>query len=72
MRYFDKRWIIGRTIVAVDLNPTAAGGDRPWKIHDPVFTLDNGAELVFVVEEGEYEYGVTPIVRNRPKGRRRT
>lgn len=59
--------LVGRTIVAVDL--------RPWKDeagthHNPRFVLDNGAVLLFVVEETDSGdgYGVFPAY-HRPRSR---
>jgi len=60
------RDIIGRKIVIVRLNRFATGrstgrGGKAWSF-DPVFILDNGGQIRFVVDETEIgEYGVTPL-----------
>lgn len=56
----NKRWLIGRTIVDVELNPFSDG--RGSIAHDPVITLDNGAKLAFQTEEtDDLDYGVNII-----------
>lgn len=60
---FNPKWIIGRTIVACEMNPQPArdyGSGSPETIfHTPVITLDNGATLMFDAEETDFNvYGV--------------
>lgn len=53
--------LVGRTIVAVDLDADWAGeGHSRVLMHDPTITLDDGSRLRFVVEEAPDggEYGV--------------
>lgn len=63
-----KRRVVGRKIVDVRLNRFSAGGGRGWS-YDPVFVLDNGAEISFVVDEIESasDYGVTPHITTPTK-----
>ena len=68
--------LVGRTIVAVELNATwetDIGSHTRVKMHDPTITLDDGSRLRFVVEEHPSGdgYGVHPV-HVRPKGRRRS
>lgn len=58
------RWLLGRTIVAVDLRPFDSG--RGYVTYDPHITLDDGSEISLVVDETEDEYGVR-ILRHPPK-----
>lgn len=56
-----KRFLVGRTIVAVALQPFDTGrctkGDVSF---DPVFTLDDGSRVWFRVDETEGDgYGIT-------------
>ena len=62
---FDKRRVIGRKIVDVDLRPFQSDPRYPAeRAHDVIFTLDNGAQISFVVEETEVgEYGICPCYR---------
>lgn len=64
MSGFNPRWIIGRTIVGVELH-TFNGREAGYEAaHRPEITLDNGAKLFFLGEETDYgEYGVTLIYR---------
>lgn len=65
--YLNPKWIVGRTIVRVDLNaarvPDGAKGTR--MLHNPVIHLDNGASIVFMTEEDPEggDYGVAIIYR---------
>jgi hypothetical protein len=74
------RYLVGRTIAAVELHPFETGRYRAQGTSfAPVITLDDGTELRFLVQETEgSEYGVeiirsqrkpVPIIRH-PKGRR--
>jgi hypothetical protein len=66
MAGFNPKWIIGRTITAVDMRPFRKLEDNRIA-HDPVFTLDNGARIFFVTEEtGGSEYG-TSVCYTPPK-----
>lgn len=62
---FNPKWIIGRKIVAVDMNPFEAAPETPSAnrtVFDPVFTLDNGARVKFLTTETEVgEYGIDVI-----------
>lgn len=64
------RDLIGRTIVAVDMQKFHTGRkDRPFSFK-PVFTLDNGKMLTFGVDETEVgEYGIDITVWSRKKKR---
>jgi len=59
------RLLVGRTIVAVDLQSSR---DSSGVLHhEPRITLDNGAVIVFHVSEDSDggEYGVTPLYCKR-------
>ena len=60
MSRFDKRRVIGRKIVAVEMNPFPDGHGRTT--YDPTFILDNGAKLYFITHELENAngYGIDP------------
>jgi hypothetical protein len=63
---FNPKWIIGRTIVAVDMKPFSDG--RGGTVHDPAFTLDNGAKVSFITEETyDRDYGVNILYLPPPK-----
>lgn len=64
------RYLVGRTIVAVDLRPFESGRHRRLHVTtDPVFTLDDGSRLRFFVCETEgTEYGVELIRDSRKDG----
>jgi hypothetical protein len=51
--------LIGRTIVAVDLQRVDNG--RGGFVDDPRITFDDGSTLEFLVQEGEHVYGVRLI-----------
>lgn len=60
------RLLVGRTIVAFDARPFDDVSERGKKIktcYDPIFTLDSGARVTFMVDEtnsGDV-YGVKPL-----------
>ena len=59
-------WLKGRKIAALELNPAPNG--RGGVAYDPVFVLDNGAEVSFLVQETDTgEYGVEPGYRKKPR-----
>lgn len=65
-RGFNPKWILGRTIVAVEMNPRLGRNGGTQMAHDPVIRLDNGATLQFHVEEtDDLMYGVD-ILYNKP------
>jgi hypothetical protein len=51
MKTLQPRWIIGRTITNVMMNPRPNG--RGGTAYSPVITLDNNAKLYFQVDETE-------------------
>jgi hypothetical protein len=60
-----KRFLVGRTITAVDLNPFPDG--RGGNAFDPVFTLDDGSKVSFETTETESQtYGIR--IERRPGG----
>lgn len=69
MSGLNPKWLIGRTIVAVEMNAYRAREspvDRTLA-HQPVITLDNGARLLFITDETDFgEYGTT-IVYAKPR-----
>lgn len=58
MSRFNPKWIIGRTIVACEMNPFDSGDGHMSVAHNPVITLDNGARLKFMAEEAADGYGI--------------
>ena len=59
------RWLIGRTIVAIRWRPFHNDHLR-CVTYDPIFVLDNGAELAFMAIETSDEYGVDVVYRRKP------
>lgn len=61
---FNPKWLIGRTVVSVEMNPYRAR-DAPQDrsiAYNPVITLDNGAQIRFVAQETDgSEYGVAIV-----------
>ena len=56
MANLNPRWLIGRKIVKVEMQPFQARpneGRLSPVAHDPVIWLDNGAHLTFTTEETE-------------------
>jgi hypothetical protein len=54
--------VVGRTITKVVLNRFSDG--RGGYTYNPVFSLDNGTQIAFVVDETESTvYGITPLLR---------
>lgn len=74
MARFNPKWIIGRTIVGVDMRRFSTGRTSYGTVaHDPVITFDNGAVIYFTTEEteiGEYGTAIT-YVPPPPKKRRK-
>lgn len=61
---FRSRDVIGKRIVRVKLNRFSTG--RTGWTFNPVFVLEDGSELCFVVDETEVDcYGITPVLRKR-------
>ncbi len=67
MTGFRSRDVIGRKIIAVNLNRFPSGNGT-WSF-DPEFTLDDGSVLCFSVSEVEDAscYGIDPIVRKKKR-----
>lgn len=68
----NARLLVGRTIVAVELNASDDVSDSGQKIktvYDPTFILDNGARVFFVVQETEHgsSYGIEPRYQRKAK-----
>jgi hypothetical protein len=65
-------WIIGRRIIAVELNSFPARPDDKNSplAHQPVIHLDNGARLDFTTEETECGVYGTAINYRKPQGGR--
>lgn len=70
----NPRWLLGRTIIAVDMRPfdSAANGAGKGPIaHDPEIALDNGARLRFQAEETDLgTYGVQIVYIPAPRRKR--
>jgi hypothetical protein len=68
MTYFIPRWVEGRRIVKVELRSQK---DENGTHHDPVFILDNGARVTFLVTESNTGgfYGVQPIYAKPEKSK---
>ncbi len=66
------RLLVGRKIVAVDLRPEddcSVDGKKLGVYYQPIFTLDNGARVTFLVQEIDCgaEYGVMPRYHKKEK-----
>lgn len=66
------RLLVGRKIVAVDLQPfddLDSAGKKIKTSYEPRITLDNGAVLSFVVDEIDCGdgYGVVPMYHSKPR-----
>jgi hypothetical protein len=66
-QHFNPRWIVGKTVERVAMNPFEAGECRNFKAHDPRIYFTDGSSIAFVTEETEgSEYG-TAIVYSKAK-----
>lgn len=66
------RLLVGRTIVAVDLQPfddCDSAGRKVKTCYDPRLVLDNGARVTFMVDEIDCGdgYGVRPLYHPKVK-----
>jgi len=69
-RNINPKWLIGRTIVAVDMRPFDSRMDNKTA-YDPLITLDNGAQLTFTTQETDTgEYGTAISYHPKPKRRK--
>lgn len=60
-----KRYLRGRTIVAVEMNPAPTGNPESPHTSDPVFRFDDGSSIRFEVAEMEDgDHGID-VVRER-------
>jgi hypothetical protein len=60
------RWILGKRIVEVNMNPFPDG--MGGTTHNPVFTLEDGSQVRFAVQETEVgEYGIELVYRKKPR-----
>lgn len=60
---FQARWIVGKTVAKVEMNPTDDG--RGHKAHNPVITFTDGSKITFVTQETERgEYGTAVVYHN--------
>jgi hypothetical protein len=60
---FDPKWIVGKTIARVEMNPFDAGGGR-GTAHDPAIYFTDGTRITFMAQELEEDgYGVAIIYR---------
>lgn len=68
MSAFHTRWVVGKTIARVEMNPFNAGGQgRGTTAHDPEIFFTDGSSIRFITEETETgEYG-TEIVYRKPR-----
>lgn len=65
MPNLNPRWIIGKTVALVALNPFDDG--KGGTAHDPRIIFTDGSSIAFTTEETEVgEYG-TSIVYRRPR-----
>lgn len=56
---FNPRWIIGKTVAAVEMRPFDADDHTRRKAHDPKIIFTDGSSITFNTEETERgEYGV--------------
>lgn len=64
MKGFNPRWIVGKTIAAVDMRPFET---ESRKAHDPIITFTDGSQIQFLTEETGYDYGTDIVYRKRPR-----
>lgn len=71
MKKFNPAWIVGKTVAAVDMNPTQGHGLGIGTLHHPVITFTDGSSIKMGAVEGEDEDGVSisyTIYRDKRKG----
>ena len=57
---FNPRWIVGKTVARVDMNPWDSGKGN--QAHSPVIHFTDGSSIRFVTEETEIgEYGTAVV-----------
>jgi len=73
MSGFNPKWIIGKTVVSVDMRPFDKGDEFPdhQKAYDPLIYFSDGSYITFTTDEtGTGEYGLHinyhKANRNRP------
>jgi hypothetical protein len=60
MSGFNRKWVIGKTIAAVEMNAFDDG--KRGKAFDPLFIFTDGSSMRVVTQETETgEYGVEPV-----------
>lgn len=59
MSNFNPKWIVGKTVAAVDMRLFEMSQEfHGKKAHDPVITFTDGSSITFITEEtGTGEYG---------------
>lgn len=69
MSTWKSRDLVGRRIVRVIRGTFRTGRSEAPFSYDPIFVLDNGAQVQFVVQEveGPECYGVEPVIYKRTK-----
>lgn len=68
----NKRHLIGRVIVDVEMRPFKHFDKGGPTCHNPALILDNGRRVFFVTEEtGGPEYGTCICITEKPERRRR-
>lgn len=69
---FNPRWIEGKTIERVEMNPFNRGDGYSDVAHDPHIRFTDGSSIAFVTEEtdtGSYGTSIVYIKANRKKRR---
>ena len=65
---FNPKWIIGKTVASVEMNPFPKGSlreSRSGVAHQPCITFTDGSRIWFSTEETEGDYG-TAIAYVKP------
>lgn len=70
--HFNPKWIKGKTVAQVDLNPFPKGLEwqsRRGTAHNPVIWFTDGSSIRFITEETENDgYGTAIAYRKATKG----
>mgnify|MGYP001582537152 CR=1 FL=1 len=61
----NPKWIIGKTVASVDMQPYDDG--RGGTAHDPVITFTDGSSIRFQIEDTEGAMGVDILYFKPPK-----
>lgn len=70
MTHFNPKWIMGKTVVSVDMRKARADSARKTQTTDPVIFFHDGSSIVFLAQEAEDYYGIEIIYRPRKRAKR--